>query len=135
MPSAGLSLQRAIYAALSGDAALGAALGGPRIHDAPPPGAPFPYVTFGQSTERDWSTGSDDGREHILTLHVWSQARGRSEAHEILGLLRTALHEVALNLDGWRLVGLRHELTELRRDVDGESWRGLARFRAVTEPA
>ncbi len=134
MPTSGNSLQRAVYQALSSNAGLVASLGGARIYDAPPPGAPFPYVTFGQSTERDWSTGSEEGREHILTLHVWSQAHGRSEVHEIMGYLRAVLHEAPLALDGWTLVGLRHEYSELRRDADGESWRGLVRLRAVTEP-
>ena len=67
------------------------------------PGRRFPYLTFGQCTARDWSTGSEDGNEHILTLHVWSQANGKKQAHEIMGAIRTALHDQPLALAGHRL--------------------------------
>lgn len=135
MPSSGTSLQSALVSALTSDTQLASALGGRKVYDAPPPGAAMPYVTLGQSTERDWSTGSDEGREHTVTLLVWSRARGRSETHDLMGHLRRVLHDGALTLDGWRLVALRHELSEVRRDNDGETWRGLVRLRAVTEPA
>ena len=88
----------------------------------------------GQSLARDWSTGTDDGSEHILTLHVWSHAKGRKQAHEITGALRTALHDQPLALSGHRLINLRHEHSEARREPDGETYRGLVRFRATTEP-
>lgn len=133
-PSSGASLQAAVIAALTADARLADALHGAKIYDTPPSAAAMPYVAIGQSTERDWSTGGDEGREHTLSLLVWSRARDRGEAHDLMGHLRRVLHDSALALDGWHLVALRHELSEVRRDSDGESWRGLVRFRAVTEP-
>jgi len=36
-------------------------------------------------------------------------------------------------LSGHRLINLRHEFSEARRDSDGETFHGIARFRAVTE--
>jgi Protein of unknown function (DUF3168) len=132
--SPSLALQTAVFAALTANAALTARLGGPRIHDHVPPSAPTPYVTFGQSIERDWSTGSEEGREHTLTLNVWSRSPGRRETHEIAALVRAALHNAALVLTGHRLVNLRHELTESRRDPDGETFQAILRFRATTEP-
>ena len=66
-------------------------------------------MTFGQSQERDWSTGSEAGGEHILTLHVWSRHAGRRQAQEIIEAIRNALHDRSLTLEGYRLVGLRHE--------------------------
>jgi hypothetical protein len=135
MPSASWSLQQSVFAALTADAALTALIGAGRIHDDVPQGTGLPYLTLGHTTERDWSTGSDSGIEHVLTLHVWSGAKGKKEAHEILGAVRTALHDQPLTLTGHRLVNLRHEFSEARRDPDGETVHGLARFRAVTEPA
>ena len=135
MPSASWSLQQSIFAKLAADAALLALLGAPRVFDDVPPGTDYPYLTFGQSTARDWSTGSADGNEHILTLHVWSQANGKRQAHEIMGAIRTALHDQPLTLTGHRLINLRHEFSEARRDPDGDTTHGIARFRAVTEPA
>ena len=43
-----------------------------------------PYI--GGNIERDWSTGTDEGREHTLTLHVWSRTPGRKQVHEIASL-------------------------------------------------
>jgi hypothetical protein len=139
MPSASLALQQSIFAALTADAALTTLLGGTRIYDDVPQGTQLPYLTLGQSTERDWSTGGDPdtetGSEHILTLHVWSDARGKKQAHDIIGAVRAVLHDQPLTLTGHRLVNIRHEFSEARRNSDGETIHGLARFRAVTEPA
>jgi Protein of unknown function (DUF3168) len=135
MPSASWALQQSIFATLTADTALLALLGAPRLYDDVPQRADFPYLTFGQSVARDWSTGSEDGNEHILTLHVWSQAKGKKEAHEIMGALRTALHDQSLTLLGHRLINLRHEHSEARRDPDGETTHGIVRYRATTEPA
>jgi hypothetical protein len=134
MPSASWALQQAIFATLTADVPLLALLGAPRLYDDVPQAADFPYLTFGQSLDRDWSTGTEPGNEHTLTLHVWSQARGKKETHEIMDALRTALHDQPLSLTGHRLVNLRHEHSEARRDPDGDTIHGIARFRAVTEP-
>ena len=135
MADAAWALQQAIFAALTADASLVALLGGTRVYDAVPTRAEFPYVTFAQSSERDWSTGSEQGGEHILTLQVWSRGGGRKEALAIMARVRAVLHDAPLALSGFRLVNLRHELSEARRDADGETWHGLVRLRAVTEPA
>src|SRR5689334_13214151 len=68
MPSASASLQKAVFSALNASTSLTDLLGGARIFDDMPPQVSFPYVTFGQSQERDWSTGSESGGEHILTV-------------------------------------------------------------------
>ena len=133
MSSAGFALQKAIFEKLTSDAPTLAALGGPRVYDDAPARTEFPFVTFGQSSERDWSTGSDEGFEHLVTLHVWSRARGRREAEQVIAAARAALHDQDLTLSGHRLINLRHEFSEARRDSDGETFHGIARFRAVTE--
>ena len=133
MASSSFALQKAFFLKLAADGALAALLGGPRIYDDVPVRGEFPYVTFGQTTERDWSTGTDNGGEHVVTLHVWSRAAGRKEADEIMDAVRTALHDQVLSLTGHRLVNLRHEFSGARRDADGESYHGVTRYRAVTE--
>ncbi len=135
MASASWALQQAIFAALTADTGLTSLLGGNRVYDDVPARAEFPYVTFALTNERDWGTGSEDGSEHLLTLHVWSRGSGRRQAHEIMGALRRVLHDAALTLTGYRLVNLRHEFSETRRDPDGETYHGITRYRAVTEPA
>lgn len=135
MPSAAWALQQSVFSALAGNATLVALLGAPRVYDDVPQATPFPYVTFAQSQARDWSTGTEDGAEHILTLHVWSRAKGRKETHEIMDAVRAALHDQPLGLTAHRLVNIRHEFSEARRDPDGETYHGIVRYRAVTEPA
>jgi len=134
MASAGWALQKAVYAALAADPSVTALIGAGKVFDDVPREAEFPYIAFGQGLERDWSMGSADGREHVLVLHVWSRHSGRRETFEVMEAVRDALHDQPLTLCGHRLVNLRHEISEARRADDGETYQGVVRFRAVTEP-
>jgi hypothetical protein len=134
MTAAALALQTALFARLTTDAGMLAAVGGPRIHDAVPQPPEFPYVTFGQSIVRDAASDLAAADEHQLTFHVWSRARGRAQTWQIIEALRTALHEQSIALDGHRLINLRLEFAEARRLTDADYIHGLARFRALTEP-
>ena len=134
MTASSWALQSSIFQALANSPELTSLLGGERIYSNPPPAAQFPFITLGQTVNLDWSTGTEDGTEHSLTLHVWSRGGGRKEAVEIMAAARAVLHEAALSLSGFRLVNLRHEVSEARRDPDGETYHGIVRFRAVTEP-
>ena len=135
MTAASWALQRSIYQALIGSSELTTLLGGDRVYSNPPAAAPFPYITLGQTVSLDWSTGTEDGTEHSLTLHVWSRADSAAEVREIMQALRTLLHNQPLMLDDHDLVNLRHEFAEARIDPDGETMHGIVRYRAVTEPA
>ena len=134
MASAAWALQQSLYDVLRNDGGLTALLGGQDIFDDVPRSAKFPYLTLGQSLVRDWSSGGDDGHEHVLTMHVWSRANGRKEVYEIMGALKAVLHDQAVFMSGHLLINLRHEFSEARRDPDGETYHGVVRFRAVTEP-
>lgn len=135
MSIGGWNLQKAVYAKLSADAALIALLGDPpRIHDDVPAGTILPYVQIGDSTEADWSTASDLGSEHQLTIHAWSRSGGRMEARAILSAIHGALHDAPLAVENNRLVNLRFVLSQVLRETDGETYHGIARYRAVTEP-
>ena len=134
MTSADWALQEAIHSALIGDGSVLKLLSGPHVYDDVPRGVGYPYVTFGQSTLSDWSTMTDTGSEHVVSLHVWSQSAGRKETLAVMQALRAALHDKALTVAGHQLINLRHEFSEARRDVDGESFRGLVRLRGRTQP-
>jgi hypothetical protein len=133
MTAASWALQRNIYQALTSSSELTSLLGD-RIYSQAPPAAQFPFITLGQTVNLDWSTGTDEGAEHSLTLHVWSRADGAREVHEILEMIRTVLHDQLLALEDHYLVNLRHEFMEARLDPDGETMHGIVRYRAVTEP-
>lgn len=134
MSNPGWDLQKAAYAALIADSALLSLLGGNRIYDDVPQNAAFPYVVIDQMRVNDWSTGTERGSEHILMLHVWSRYDGKREAYEIADAIRERLDDAELALDDNRLINLTHQFSDLRRDADGESYHGVIRFRAVTEP-
>jgi hypothetical protein len=128
------AIQRGIYQALVNSTDVTTLLGGARIYDDSPQAANLPFVSLGQSELRDWSTGTEDGAEHLLTLHVWSRADGKKQVHEIIEAIRGVLHDQHLMLPDHQLVNLRHEFSEARPDPDGDNFHGIVRYRAVTEP-
>ena len=128
------ALRAAIHDALVADSPLTSLLGAPRVYDEPPREAVFPYVTLGEARVTDWSTGTERGEEHQLTLHAWSRQGGHKEAHLVAGAVLQALDDAPLTLSGHRLVNLRFALVDVRREADGRTYHALVRFRAVTEP-
>jgi hypothetical protein len=134
MTNPGWDLQKAAYDALAADAALLTLLGEASIYDHPPQGASFPYVMLDQTLVTDWSTGTERGAEHMLMLHVWSRYRGKHEVYEIADAIRDRLDEASLTLGENRLINLRHQFSDLKRDEDGETYHAVLRFRAITEP-
>ena len=101
----------------------------------PPRAASFPYVTLGEARASDFSTGTEPGEEHQLTLHAWSRQGGHREAHLISGALLQAIDDAPLTLTDHRLVNLRFTTADVRREADGRTYHALVRFRAMTEPA
>ena len=135
MPTAAsAALRAAVHDALSTDSALAALLGGAKVYDEPPRAAAFPYVTLGETRIADWSTGSDTGEEHQLTLHAWSRQGGHAQAHMIAGALLQALDDAPLTLADHRLVNFRFAVADVRREADGRTYHARVAFRAVTEP-
>ena len=135
MPTASTAaLRAAIHDALVADSPLMSLLGGPRVYDEPPRDALFPYVTLGEARVTDWSTGTERGEEHQLTLHAWSRQGGHKQAHLIAGALLQALHDTPLMLSDHRLINLCFSVADVRREADGRTYHALVRFRAVTEP-
>ena len=127
-------LQTAVWSALTGDSALTTALGGPHVFDDVPQSTDFPFVTIGEIRTNDWSTQTAKGHEHFLTIHSWSRAKGRKEVQAIMTILDGLLDGAALVLKDHALVNFSLVFWDARRDRDGETYHGLMRFRAVTEP-
>lgn len=135
MSSAAWDLQQAVHAALAADTGVLALLEGPRIYDDVPRGAALPYVTLAAFTQRDWATGTEPGAEITFAVNVWSRGAGHKGPHVLAEAVRTALHDQPLTLVSHILANLRHESSETRRERDGDTYRVIARFRAVLEPA
>jgi hypothetical protein len=134
MTNPGWDLQQAVHQTLAADAALTSLLGGAAVHDHVPQHAAFPFVVLDATRIADWSTATEPGAEHQLTLHVWSRYRGKAESYAITDAIRDLLDDAPLLLAENRLVNLRHQFSDLRRDEGGETWHAVLRFRAVTEP-
>ena len=102
-----LPLQAAIFARLRADAAL-AALVGPHVLDALPPGAPPSlYVALGPETIRDRSDATGQGAEHDLVVSVVTDGAGFAGAKAAAGAVSDALVGADLALSRGRLVFLR----------------------------
>ncbi len=128
-----LALRRAIRAALLADAALTGLLGGARVYDEAPPGAPTPRIAFSDAQSRDWSAQASQGAEQMLVVSVWSGARGTREALDIADRVVALLDEAPLALAGHRLIDLRFVALATRREQNGRYARADIRFRATTE--
>jgi hypothetical protein len=128
-----LALRKAARARLIADAALGAALGGPKIFDEAPRAAEPPYVLFADAQMRDWSALSSRGAEQFLNLTVVSPQRGLGEGLAIAQQIIDLLDEAGLSLAGHALIDLRFVSLDARRDPNGRLARVLILFRATTE--
>ncbi|MEI9989913.1 MAG: DUF3168 domain-containing protein [Rhizomicrobium sp.] len=133
MSAASWALQQAIFATLSSDSGVTDAVG-ERIFDAVPRGAAYPYIVIGDDKESDWSTATEPGSAHALTIHVWSRAAGRRETRLAAQAVIAALNGAELALSGQTLIDLRWLESESSRESDGETVHAQLRFRAVTEP-
>jgi hypothetical protein len=133
--SASWALQQGVFAALSANAAVQAVAGNPaRIYDAVPRGAVFPYLVVGDDTETNNDTKTEQGAEHELAITAWSRAGGRQECKLAADAVRLALDGAALTLTGHTLIDIRYLSAQFLRESDGETFRAVVKFRAVTEP-
>lgn len=132
--SANWQLQEALYASLSASTPLITLLGGAKIYDLTPRRTKPPYITIGMTQERDWSTSTEEGSEHIVTLHSWTENRGRKQADELQEAIKSVIANAAFTMPTHQLINLSYEFSEIRRDPDGEILHGLIRYRIITEP-
>jgi hypothetical protein len=133
MSSASWALQQSVYATLAASTAVQDAVAG-RIYDAVPRGAALPYIVIGDDRETDWSTATEPGSAHELTIHIWSRAAGRKETRLASEAVIETLDGAALTIDGQSLIDIRWLETDIARESDGETVHARLRFRAVLEP-
>ena len=128
------ALQKALYQRLSVDDGIKSVIGDPaRIYDDPPEDAAFPYLVIGETKASDWG-GVDGAMSHELRLYAFSRHAGRREVKQVMSAVYDAVHEQDLSVDGARLVYLRYVFGDVWRKQDGDTYQGVMRYRAVTEP-
>lgn len=130
-------LQQAVYQLLSSDAAVASGVGS-RIYDAPVPVSEEAdpdglYATIGDERVEDWSTSSDRGAAHLVTISVHAPRRGFAEAKQAAGAISDALLGGTLNLSRGRVVLVQFAGARTRRD-EGDTLRQIElRFRIAVE--
>ena len=136
MSSAEGALQTAIYAVLTGDAALTAIIGSDGVHDRLLNRTDMPYLIVGEMAASDYGTDGDGGQEIQIVIEAWSSGAGHAEAQDMAGLVRGLLDDAALTLgDGFTLVSLLHRKTRLRRETKTRLHYAEMTFRAVVTGA
>ena len=123
-------LLQAIFKALDGNV-TGIDIASVSVYDDVPENTAYPYVILGEETSANSGTKSLDAIEHTLTLHVWSQYRGRREIKEIMQSVYSLLHNTAITVTGASLVNIRQEFNNTLMENDGITRHGVMRFRAV----
>lgn len=122
-----VDIQQAVYTLLNADATLTATLGA-SIYDNVPDNSDYPYVQVGDDQIDDWSSHTFDGFEGRITIHTWTQGRGRKTCKQIQDRIYTLLHEADLSISDQKTVSLRTGLTTTILDPDGRTYHGVSQF-------
>jgi hypothetical protein len=121
-----LQIQKAVYTALV------AALDVP-VFDNVPQNSPYPYVVVGDDTAVPWDTDDSLGTEATVTVHAWSQYRGRAEAKELLQQIYTALHRQDIAVENAVTIESIAEFQQTIVESDGLTRHGIIRFRITVD--
>lgn len=128
-----VDLQTDVMAILTGDARLVGLLGDQSVYDTPPRDGPWPRVVLATIETADWSTATEPGAEHRVTLHAWSRGSDRRLVILIAEAIRAALGGATTVRTAYRIVTLEHQGTRIApRGPD--TWQATIRFRITTEP-
>jgi len=133
MASPSIELQKMIYDRLIADPDVSQFVAD-RVYDGPPPGAEFPYVSFGPSDFTPDDAECIVGREETIQLDVWSNDSGRlNPCKEIADTVKASLHEFAGALTVHALVSLRVTSVRVFLDPDGITAHGVLTVTALVE--
>jgi hypothetical protein len=124
-----LELQRALAAALNGDAVLAAA--GLAAFDGPGAAAALPYLSIGPDrvSERGWKGGG--ALEHRFTVTLWDRREGMAGAKGQLAEVERVVMAMPRTLPGCRLISLRLLRATVRR-TSRNGTEGMLEFRAIS---
>lgn len=136
--SASWELQTAIVTALKADATL-QGLQSQRVFDHVPRRTTYPYTVYDGGDTSQWDTSetgaaSGDGEEHLISIHVFDDYEGMKRIKDILQRVKELLQDnTSFVLADHFLINLRFQLMDIMKDSDGQTYHGIAQFRAVTE--
>ena len=133
--SASWEVQKAIINRLTADTAIQNLVGNPaRVFDYATESVDFPYIEYKENSTQEWDTDLDIGKEHTISLNVWSRAEGSKETWLILRAIESSLQDfTSLTLNDHNHVNMRFLFSDLVRDPDGQTYHGIAQYRIITE--
>lgn len=129
-----LEIQTVFFERASADVELTETLGA-QVFDQPPEGEPRPYVVIGEDpffTVPD-NTHSGFGWDTTITLGTWTEQRGFKLGHEIQGRLIELFNRQPMDLFGFHVVVVKHQLDRLARDPNHRLRHTQVRFTVQTE--
>ncbi len=130
-------LQEALFTALCDEPSCAEHFKG-QIYDAPLPfsGDAAPeglYLILGDEDAQDWSTGSDQGAVHLVSLNIHAPRRGFAEAKRAAAHISDTLLAGGLTLSRGRVVNVRFVDARTHREEADALRRIEMRFRITLE--
>jgi hypothetical protein len=126
MMAAGLAMQKAVVAALSGMPGLTG------VYDGPPADASAPYAVIGPDLVTDAGTKTEVAHEHRLLVTIWDDRPGGARLQALLGAAEARLRTLTGTWDGQRIVWAR--LLRAGVNAPEQGWRpGVIEMRLRSE--
>lgn len=109
--------QQAVFAALDGDATLGALIGG--VYDYVPETASYPYVRIADVVSIARDNLATVMREIRMNLLVAGEADGKNQVIEIADRLCALLDKQYLSISGYTVLHMRVDRVEVDQQSNG----------------
>ena len=134
MSISSLEVQKAVYVALIANSTLAGLLanGVDSIIDGAPVDEDLPYVSLGEIEGRDFSTKSFVGSDDLITIHIWSDHKGKKELGDIAEQVKLSINRQALTVVGNQLIDIMFDTFRPMRDQDATTRHGIIEFKALT---
>jgi hypothetical protein len=123
-------VQEAVYGTLVSDATLVNLV--VRIGDTIDQNTQPPYITIGESTAVPDDLLVETGSTETITIQVWMLSQKMRELKLIMERIYFLLHRKRVDIDGVPVVACVCENSQTIREADGETRRGIMRFRVQT---
>lgn len=130
------AVQTAVIGALKANAAMRDVFGTPvRVFDADTEVPYFPYVRLERHESVPNDASLSRGESHTLQIAVMSRRTGLAGAREALRAVQVALAEADWQVEGQHVVLAHTTYADTMRAPGNDTWRGLVRFKMITEEA
>lgn len=91
------------------------------------------YLIIGDEEVQDWSTATDAGAVHLISLNIHAPRRGFAEAKQAAADISDAILNGALTLERGRVINIRFVDAETHREESDQLRRIEMRFRITLE--